>query len=66
MNLNHQPTLGSLLDPRFTADRLIASGMSQHEAIAKGKRFAQAALSLITGGSGPEAKAIARLCAGPN
>jgi galactokinase len=52
-------TLSQLLDPNFSATRLLATGMSDAEANAKGNRFSRAAQSLIDAGRGPNTPATA-------
>src|SRR5579859_3853839 len=58
-DLHRIPTLGQLLKPEFSASRLIAAGMSEIEASAKGRRFATAAKKLVDSGHDPEVSAFA-------
>jgi galactokinase len=52
-------SLALLRQPRYATGRLIEAGMSEPEAVAKGKRFAQAARRLIEGGRGQDETAVA-------
>ena len=59
-----EPTLEVLSDPRFSADRLIAAGMTEREATAKGERFARCARTLIENGNPANARAVAAFVPG--